>query len=121
MADLLSAISVFLVFLTFLFNGIEKEANEKIASRRPGATATEGLGKFNREIRQLLWLKVVPVSFVFGITFYCLLPEAVKIIQNSKFSLWDFNPLNTLFVFIETGLLGLTVFAFYTAYKLLKK
>ena len=121
MADLLSAISVLLVFLTFLFNGIEKEVSEKVFQRKPPASQADALKKFNAETLKLLLLKTLPVTIIFIVTFYSLLPRAVHILTTSKLTLWNFDELNTIFVFIETGLLGLTIFATSKAFDLIKK
>lgn len=121
MADLLSAISVLLVFLTFLLNGIEKDVNEKINQRKPTEAQTQARKQFNSEILQLLWLKTIPVTIIFIVTFYSLLPKAIHVLTVSSFALWNFDELNTIFIFIETGLLGLTIFATKKASSLVKK
>ncbi len=121
MADLLSAISVLLVFLTFLFNGIEKEVSEKVFQRKPPESQTNALKRFNAETLKLLLLKTFPVTIIFIVTFYSLLPRATHILKTSNLSLWDFDELNTIFIFIEIGLLGLTIFATSKAIDLIKK
>ena len=121
MADVLSAVSVFLVFLTFLLGGIEKEITEMVKIRKPAEAQVEALRDFNARTKRLLWLKVIPVTLVFSITFYCLLPRTVGIIRTSNFALWNFNELNTIFVFIETGVLGLSIFSISKARQLVKK
>ncbi|MCZ7609665.1 MAG: hypothetical protein M5U17_05815 [Ignavibacterium sp.] len=121
MSDILSSISVLLVFLTFLFNAIEKEVSEKIIQRKPEVQQTEARRQFNNELLKLLFLKTLPVTIIFIITFYSLLPKAIHIITTSKFSFWQFDELNTIFVFIELGLLGLTIYATTKTVQLIKK
>jgi hypothetical protein len=121
MPDLISAISVLLVFLTFLLNGIEKSVNEKVNQRKPTIAQTEARKQFNNDILRLLFLKIFPVTLIFSVTFYSLLPKAFHIVATSIFSIWEFDELNTIFVFIEIGLLGLTMFAITKAYALTKK
>lgn len=121
MADLLSSISVLLVFLTFLFNTIEKEVTEKIAKRKPETQQTEARKQFNNELWKLLFLRTLPVTIIFIITFYSLLPRAIQILTTSKFSFWNFDELNTIFIFIELGLLGLTIYASTKTIQLIKK
>jgi hypothetical protein len=111
MTDLLSAISVLLVFLTFLFNGIEKEINEKLSLRKPDPEQQKARSKFNNELYRLLFLKTIPVTLIYLITFYCLLPTTIEIITKSNFSIWHFDALKTIFVFIAFGLLGLGIYA----------
>ena len=121
MADLLSAISVLLVFLTFLLNGIEKDVSGRIIQRKPAAAQAEARRQFNNEILRLIWLKTFPVTVIFIVTFYSLLPKAVHILTTSQLKLWNFDELNTIFVFIETGLLGLTIFTVTRVYQLFNK
>ncbi len=121
MADLLSSISVLLVFLTFLFNTIEKEVTEKIANRKPETQQTEAHKQFNNELWKLLFLRTLPVTIIFIVTFYSLLPRAIQILTTSKFSFWNFDELNTIFIFIEFGLLGLTIYASTKTIQLIKK
>jgi hypothetical protein len=121
MADLLSAISVLLVFLTFLLSGIEKDVTEKILQRKPTEAQKEARRHFNNDILKLLLLKTLPVTLIYIATFYSLLPKAVHILATSKLSFWHFDELNTIFVFIEIGLLGLTLFASTKVLQLIKK
>lgn len=121
MADLLSAISVLLVFLTFLLNSIEEKVSEKVTQRKPTEAQAEARKQFNNDTLRLLWIKTFPVILIFIVTFYSLLPKAIHIIKTSSLAFWNFDELNTIFVFIETGLLGLTIFAITKAYALTKK
>lgn len=121
MGDILSAISVFLVFLTFLFNSIEKEITEIIGLRKPEIAQIERRKQFNNELLKLLYLKALPISIIYSVTFYSLLPKVVNILMTSNFSLWQFDALKTIFVFIEIGLLGLTIFAIIKTIHLVEK
>lgn len=121
MTDLLSALSVLLVFLTFLFNAIEKEISEKINQRKPEQAQKEKRKYFNKQLLKLLFLKALPITLIYIVTFYSLLPKTVKVISASKISFWNFNELNTIFVFVEIGLLGLTIYASIKTLQLIKK
>jgi H+/gluconate symporter-like permease len=121
MADLLSSIGVILVFLTFLFNSIEKEVSEKIRERKPEISQVEKRKQFNSELLKLFWLKTLPITIIYVITFYSLLPKAVHLLATSHFSIWHFDELATIFIFIELGLLGLTIFAISKSWQLIKK
>ncbi len=110
MAETLSAISVLLVFLTFLLNSIEQSL-DTILSKRPYEDHVDKMNKYKEKIRSILFLKLVPISLVYIITFYVLLPDTFIIISNSTFSFWDFDALNTIFVFVEIGLLGLAIYS----------
>ena len=121
MGDLLSSISVLLVFLTFLFNDFEKDVSEKIIQRKPPKAQVQELKEFNNALRELLRFKMLPVTIIFIATFYSLLPKAIYIIRSSSLSLWRFDELKTIFVFIEFGLLCLTFYAISKIVQLRKK
>jgi hypothetical protein len=121
MNDIISAVSVLLVFLTFLLNAIEKEANDFIDKQAPDSTKSLALASFKTGLKKVLFFKVFPITVIFSITFYTLLPVAVKIIKTSKFSYWNFNTLNTLFLFVELGVLGLLSYSLWKLVQLIKK
>lgn len=121
MADLLSAISVFLVFLTFLLNSIEKEVSDILSTRKPEVAQTDRLIRYKSDLKRIFYLKTLPISIIYLITFYILLPDTVKIISISTLNIWDFDELKTLFVFIELGILGLTIYSFLKTYQLFEK
>lgn len=121
MADLLSAISVFLVFLTFLLNSIEKEVSDILSTRKPEAAQTDRLTRYKSDLKRIFYLKTLPISIIYLITFYILLPDTVKIISTSTLNIWNFDELKTLFVFIELGILGLTIYAIMKTYQLYEK
>ena len=117
----LSAIGILLVFLIILFNGIEKDVTEIVVLRKPPEAQKKARQKFNNDILILLLLKAVPATLIYFVTFYSLLPKTFHIMSTSKFSLYQFDELNTIFVFIEFGLLGFTIFAISKVYQLIKK
>ncbi|MCH7410683.1 hypothetical protein MM239_14845 [Belliella sp. DSM 111904] len=121
MADLLSAISVFLVFMTFLLNSIEKEVSDILSTRKPEAAQTDKLNRYRADLKRIFYLKTLPISIIYLITFYILLPDTINIISTSTLNFWGFDELKTLFVFIELGILGLTVYAIIKTYQLLDK
>lgn len=121
MADLLSAISIFLVFLTFLLNSIEKEVSDILSKRKPEVAQTDRLIRYKSDLKRIFYLKTLPISIIYLITFYILLPDTVKIISISTLDIWDFDELNTLFVFIELGIFGLTIYVILKTYQLFEK
>jgi hypothetical protein len=121
MADILSAISVLLVFLTFLLNGLQKDVDELLEARKPPEAQEEKLKQVNNTLLKLLWLKAIPVCLVFAVIFYLLLPKAIDIVSKDQLSLWNFDTLSTLFVFIEIGVFGLAVFGIFKACQLVGK
>ena len=121
MADLLSAISVLLVFLTILLNSIEKEVNEILKTRKPPIVQEERRKAINHSLLRVLLFKSLPITLTYFIIAYSLLPQAVHIILSSRFSFWQFDSLNTIFVFIELGFWGLTTYSAVKSFLLIKK
>lgn len=121
MADILSSISVLLVFLTFLLNAIQKEITEKVNNRKPEKAMTDALRKFNDDLKGTLILKALPITIIFTLTTYILLPKAIEIIKSSKFSFWYFDILNTIFILIVFGLFGLTIYSINKTFELITK
>jgi len=109
-SDILSAISVFLVFLSFLLSNIDKRVEAILKNEKPTNAQISALKKYRKEIRQFLFIQLCPILIVFVVTFYLLLPHAIKIIANSKLSFLDFDILNSLFICIEGGILLLTCY-----------
>ena len=121
MGDLLSSISVLLVFLTFLLNGLQQQAEEILEIAKPGIDQQAKTKKINNKILGFFWLKCLPVSLIFGLIFYILLPKTVSIIINSSFNIWNFDILNTVFFLIEIGVLGLTLFSIIKSIQIINK
>lgn len=110
MAETLSAISVLLVFVTVLLSSIEQNV-ETILSKRPQQEHKDKMRKYKRKIKNILCFKLIPISLIYTIVFYTLLPSTIEIISVSTFSFWHFDTLNTIFVFVEVGLLGLVIYS----------
>lgn len=121
MGDLLSAISVFLVFITFLFQAIDKEISAQIAAITPDVNKIIERERFKKKLKNLLFLKSIPISIIYTLTSYTLLPKSISIIRNSKIDFWNFDPLNTIFIFIECGTIGLTAYSIIKMYQLIRK
>jgi uncharacterized BrkB/YihY/UPF0761 family membrane protein len=111
MDQALVAISVLLVFLSFMLQGLQRELDEKIHARVPEAEQTEARRTWRSALLALLWTRMVPTTLAFLAAFYTLLPSAVQILTKSSPSLWHFNALDTIFVFVELGLLGLVIYS----------
>lgn len=121
MSDILSALSVFLVFLTFLLNSIEKEINEILVTRKPETSQSQKLKEYYTQLKKIFFLKSLPITIIYLISFYSVLPKTVTLFLTGKFAIWDFDTLNTIFIFVTLGLLGLTIFSIAKSYQLLKK
>ena len=110
MGEILSAVSVLLIFLTVLLSLIEKNV-ETILSNRPPQDHADKMKKYKKKIRNILYFKLIPIFLIYAIVFYVLIPSTIKIILNSAFSFWDFDALNTIFIFVEIGLFSLLIYS----------
>lgn len=121
MADLLSAISIILVILFFVVNAFEKEVSEFLAERNPNAEQKELLNHYNKKLSKLFYRRSIPLVVLLIFIFYILLPQSINILNTSSFSLWFFDELKTLFIFIELGILGLILYIIFIIKRLYKK
>lgn len=113
-ANVFSAVSVILFFMGMLFNNFRIKQRE-IMDIRPEKDKVIAQKNYLKKRKECIWFGILLTSFTLGF-FYMLLPTAIEVISNSKFSLWNFGLLNTLYLFICVlcGLLGL-----YTVYLLI--
>jgi sterol desaturase/sphingolipid hydroxylase (fatty acid hydroxylase superfamily) len=99
LSNILSAISVILVFLTILFDFLCKEIYVLVGKKKPlekeDQYKRELLNDYNRTIFKNLML-----SIAFLVLAFTLLPTTIVILQNSVFDIWRFDVLKTLFTFI---------------------
>ena len=120
-SDLLSSISILLVFLTILITYISTELREILEESKPEPVEVKKRLKFLRRLRFVLFVKSIPITLAFILVSYVLLPESTRILKTSHLSLWNFNSLNTLFIIIELGIIGFTVYSFIQTIRLIKK
>jgi hypothetical protein len=121
MNDVLSAIGVILVFLTFLLGSIQTEISKILEEKRPEVSQSAQVEIYKSKIRNTLYLKSLPISIVFAIISYLLIPSCVKIFKESCFDIWNFDVLNTIFIFVEIGLISMASFSIYKSVELAKK
>lgn len=121
MSDILSAISVFLVFLTFLLKTIDEDISFLIKERNPLPDKPIETRSFKNRSYKLLFLKAIPITFIYSATAYCLLPKTIHLMRHGRIDFWTFDPLNTLFIFIELGIIALAIYAGYKTIKLVSK
>lgn len=121
MNDILSAIGVLLVFLTFLLGSIQGEISNILDEKEPESSQTSQIRIYKSKIRKVFWLKSLPITLIFLIISYILIPSSVKIITESQIDFWNFDALNTIFIFVEIGLLGLTSFSIFKSFQLISK
>ena len=117
--DSFSAIGLILVFISVLFDVKYKKIYEDINENIPHGDEA----KKNERIRLKtnIFRNNVPIIFFSGISFYLLLPLAVKIMVNSTISLWEFNFLATAYFFIFIWIGVVFIWSLYLCFKIIKK
>lgn len=120
-SDILSSISVLLVFLTILVTYLSTELRSAIEDPKPDKSQTKARRKAVAKLRFTLLAKAIPITIVFIIITYTLLPQTVEILKSSRISLWNFDSLSTIFIIIEVGLLGFTSYSFAQTIRLIRK
>lgn len=119
MSDILSSLSIILVFVTIALDIFIKEAEDFSSKSKPDSSQNKLLNKYNRT-KSTLISKLSAVTFFYLLIFYLLLPNTIKIIDNSNFSFWKFDLVNTFYVIINFGLFILFIIALLKTYKLIK-
>jgi hypothetical protein len=119
--EILSSISVLLVFLTILVTYLSTELNAILEEAKPVKERKTEREKFFKRLRFILIIKSLPITLIFLLVTYTLLPTTIEILQTSKLSLWDFDSLKTIFVIVELGLVGFTIYSFIQTIRLVKK
>lgn len=120
-SDLLSSISVLLVFLTILVTYVSTELRAILDELIPDTTEAKKREKFFRRLRFVLFVKSLPITLVFILVTYILLPHTIDVISTSSFSWWNFDSLKTIFVIIEFGLIGFTIYSLTQTIRLIRK
>ena len=121
MNDILSAIGVILVFLTFLLGSIQREISAILEEKKPEASQVSKIEIYNSKIKKIFYVKSLPISIIFLVISYLLIPSCVKIFKDSQFEFWSFDVLNTTFIFVEMGLMGMTIFSIFKTVELALK
>ncbi|WP_413484284.1 hypothetical protein [Morganella psychrotolerans] len=119
--DNIVAISgLLLTLITFLFNLAWPKISAALAQDEAiaGDKARERAAK---SVCSVLWLIVFPIFISFLLLFYINLPTAVRIISNSRLSLWNFNVDSTLYVFVVLALLVFVLYNLWLIVKLIRK
>ncbi len=107
MGDVLSAVSVLIVFATVFLNLLSRKVDHIVQQTRPSAAEHNARRELIVKFRRILFGMALPLSLSLSVISYILLPTSINIIVKSSFSLWEFDVLNTLYLAIQTGLLVL--------------
>ncbi len=110
--DIISSISVLLIFLALLFEYLRQSYRKVLHS----SFRLNEHEKAKKDIKWMLWT-AAGVSIVFLFSTYLLLPTSIKIINSSSLELWNFEIFPTIFIVIH---LGITFFFGYSLYGIIK-
>ena len=120
LSNILSAISVILVFLTIIFDILSKEVDVLVGKKKP----LEKEGEYRKELQTAFRRSAsntVLHSIAFLMLTFLLFPTVFTILKNSSLNLWNFDVLNTLFVFIYIFVIIFSILSIRMTYKILKR
>ncbi len=120
MSEIVNSISIIFAVISFLFNMVITEVNEILITKKPDKEQKEKVDKFNKKTKAS-WYKLIFITIIYSLFFIILLPKNIKILRYSKFDLWDFDILTTLFVIFEFIILIFIIYAGDRIIKLSKK
>jgi hypothetical protein len=109
MESIISALSVLLIFIVILYNFVEADVKKHLNNEKPREEEKISRKKYLKNLRLILF-KSLAINIVFLLAIYVLLPSSVMIITQSTLDFWKFDPLNTIFIFIELGLIGFFIY-----------
>ena len=120
--DSLQTLTIFVAFVTVLFGirydplarGIKEELPDKESKPKARENAQD-------DLRRLFWSKGAPLVVLTAIPAYLFLPQTVRIMEASSFSIWDFNTLETGFVFLDCYLIAFFFWCAYLAFRVATK
>lgn len=120
MNEVISALSVLLVFMLILYNFVRLDIARNLALHKPSAKESIARRKYIKKIRFTL-MKSLGINLVFLTVSFILYPDAREIIQASQLNLVEFDTLNTIYVLIEFGLIGLLIYGLATTGQIVKR
>ena len=121
MSEIISASSLIFTIIALTFNSQVSEINDILDEKEYDKTSPSSR-KFQREkVIMAILLKAFPLFVAFWVLFYTLFPKAINLIIDGNLSLWRFDTVTTLFLFIESIILLFAIRAFYMLLKLIIK
>lgn len=118
--DTFQAISIILVFVTVFFSVkypiIVEIIREDVPKRKP-----IDYQKFINRIKQSFVVDCLPLLFLVSVSFYILLPLAVKIIRSGEILFWSYEVLTMAYLAITMWVFLLLLWVLNLTYKLITK
>jgi hypothetical protein len=104
MNDILSSLSIILVFVTVALDLFIREAIE-FQKQIPPDKEKKSLVNEYRNQRIGILIKLYGTLIFYALIFYLVLPKSIDIIKSSRLTFWDFDILNSFFILINIALL----------------
>ncbi|MBN2572515.1 MAG: hypothetical protein JXA68_10335 [Ignavibacteriales bacterium] len=121
MSDIISAVSLIFVIIALTFNNQIKEINIILDEPDYEKGMNESRKHQKNKSLKILIVKAIPLFLMFFVLFLILLPKAWELISESNLSIWNFNILTTLFLFIEIIILVFVIYDISIIINLIKK
>jgi hypothetical protein len=120
--DSLQTLTIFVAFVTVLFAlrypDISKKLREPLPDKERKSEAWEDARK---NLRTPFWSQCFVLVVLTVIPAYLFLPLSIRVMENSRFSLWDFDTLETGFVLLTAYLVAFFVWSLYLGIEFAKK
>ncbi len=118
--NLLSALSLIIVFQTVAFGIFHNEAEAFVRKSKPSVDRVTERSKYESERKNLLW-KTTGLALSLLLMFYLLLPNTIEIYKTTQLSFWNFDLLETLLILIEIYLLLFLLLALLMILRIVKR
>jgi len=103
--DSLQTLTIFVAFVTVLFGLRYPEISRKLRQDLPDEEEKSEARKIAKEnLRTPFWSQCFVLVILTVIPAYLFLPLSIRVMANSRFSLWDFDTLETGFVLLTAYL-----------------
>jgi len=121
LGKLIDFLSLFIVFSFVIFDLRYSQIASDLDRELPNKGLKKEIEIAERRFNQAIWIKTFPLALVFGLLIYLLLPSVVSIMKASTFSIWDFDPIRTFFIFIFGFVVAFFIWSLWLLFKLFSR
>jgi len=119
--QLSSSVSILLGVLTYFLSLVNDKTTRLLKEDVPPTAAAIARIDMRSRCYKALLAGHLPMIAGFFVLFYLCLPTSISILGISSFDLWCFDPLRTLLVFLEIGVLMCLLFSISLTMKVRKR
>ena len=119
MNETISTISLLLALLAILSGVFYPRINKILKENKPGKGKKLDRKNYKWRIRGVITFHCLPLLISYIFLFYVCLPSTIEIRQVSNFDPWNFDVINTIFVFVNILLFIISVFYLVTLGRLI--